>query len=227
MNSTDFFAYEREKWNKTGIYVLEQEVLSNKIGRKIYKIWYARDSLTKRLQDYSLAYTVMVPFKIILLYEVPEKSRGQRANFALLTEQRIHKTLKEDFPNSHSGFSEWYYDLPIIMNVISSVRTEHLEQIPKVKDWVYYSTEISNKRVPIIPESAIKSTLKDLVVRTEEDLARLKRQAQPSNLKDVEKIVHSKPKPVLKAVSKPKLVVPTTFINADGDEKNIQKKRKK
>eukprot|EP00961_Rhodomonas_salina_P127602 1720563-Rhodomonas_salina.2 len=197
MNSTDFFTYHSEKWNnKTGIYVLEQEVLSKHLGSKVYKIGYARDSLTKRLQDYCLAYTSMVPFKIILLYEVPEKTRGQHANFPLLTEQHVLKTLKEDFPKSWTNFSEWYYDLPNIINVISSVRTEHLETIPKAKEWVYYSTEISNKRIPIVPESAISSMLKDLIVRSEEDLARLKRQAQPSNLKDVEKIIHSKPKPV-------------------------------
>ncbi len=62
---------------------------------------------------------------------MPEHLGGHRANFALLTEQRIHQTMKKDYPNSLTGSNKWYYDLKNIINVIFSIKNEYALSIPK------------------------------------------------------------------------------------------------
>ena len=53
----------------------------------------ANQSLAVRIGDYRTHYG-KIPFTIHLIWEVPNPP-GYRVNFALQTEQRIHKTLHE------------------------------------------------------------------------------------------------------------------------------------
>ena len=167
MNSNEFFANHQKKWvNKQGVYVIENELFSDKLGKGIYKIGMARDSLAKRIADYRTAYSPLIPFKIHLIYEVPEATGGKRANYALLTEAVIHATLKKA---GKWADAEWYYDLEEIMNTVSAVRQMHLREIEKAKDWDFYTTKISTKSVNLVAEDSIKSTLKNLITMTTEE----------------------------------------------------------
>jgi hypothetical protein len=118
MDSKEFFQHHQKSWNgKQGIYVIEQPLFSQKLGKKVYKIGMARQSLATRIADYRTHYG-LIPFKIHLIYEVPERVGGQRANFALLTESIIMQTLTNMGKWSTEG--EWYYEIDAIMNVINS-----------------------------------------------------------------------------------------------------------
>ena len=114
----------------------------------------------KRISDYRTAYSPLIPFKIHLIYEVPEATGGRRANYALLTEAVIHQTLKK------GGFwadAEWYYNLEEIINVIVSVRVQHMKEMEFSKKWKFYCTKLSSNFVPIVKESSINSSLKNLI----------------------------------------------------------------
>ena len=164
MNSNEFFANHQKKWtNKQGVYVIENELFSDHLGKRIFKIGMARDSLAKRIADYRTAYSPLIPFKIHLIYEVPEATGGKRANFALLTEAVIHATLKKA---GKWADAEWYYDLDEIMNTVSAVRQNHLKEIEKAKNWDFYTTRISTKSVILVAEESIKSSLKNLITMT-------------------------------------------------------------
>jgi len=168
MNSDEFFQHKYQDWvDKQGIYVIEQPLVSDKLGRRIFKLGMARQSLSTRIGDYRTAYSPFATFLIHLIYEVPEKTGGKRANFALLTEQVAHATLKKN--GNWSGGGEWYYNLDDIMNVISSLRQRHLREIDFAKDWVFYSTHLSTKTVDVELEENIRSSLKDLIVMTDEE----------------------------------------------------------
>jgi hypothetical protein len=168
MNSDQFFQHHYQDWvDKQGIYVIEQPLVSDKLGKRIFKLGMARQSLSTRIGDYRTAYSPFAPFLIHLIYEVPEKTGGKRANFALLTEQVAHATLKKN--GNWSGGGEWYYSLDDIINVVSSLRQRHLKEIDFSKDWVYYSTHLSSKTVDVELEENIKSSLKGLIVMTDEE----------------------------------------------------------
>lgn len=164
MNSDEFFANHQKKWtNKQGVYVIENELFSKHLGKRIFKIGMARDSLAKRIADYRTAYSPLIPFLIHLIYEVPEATGGRRANYALLTEGVIHATLKKA---GKWADAEWYYDLDEIMNTVSGVRQMHLREIEVAKKWDFYTTKISTKNVVIVAEDSIKSSLKGLITMT-------------------------------------------------------------
>ena len=168
MNSDEFFQHHYQDWvDKQGIYVIEQTLVSNKLGKRIFKLGMARQSLSTRIGDYRTAYSPFAPFIIHLIYEVPEKTGGKRANFALLTEQVAHATLKKN--GNWSGGGEWYYDLNDIMNVVSSLRQRHLREIDFAKNWVFYSTHFSTKTVDVELEENIRSSLAGLIVMTDEE----------------------------------------------------------
>lgn len=167
MDSKEFFQHHQKSWvGKQGIYVIENELFSQKLGRPVFKIGMARNSLAVRIGDYKTAYG-LIPFKIHLIYEVPESLGGNRANFARLTESIIKATLEKMGKWSTEG--EWFYDLNTIMNVISSVRKNHLETIKSAVKWKYYTTKISTEIVPIVEEKDIKSSLKGLIRMTDEE----------------------------------------------------------
>ena len=69
-------------------------------------------SLYKRIRDYKTAYGV-IPFKIHVMWAVPEKVLHKRANFALLTEGIIHKSLHAEcamMDENYKQNGEWFYD---------------------------------------------------------------------------------------------------------------------
>lgn len=166
MDSNEFFTNHQKKWvNKQGVYVIENELFKH-LGRRIFKIGMARDSLAKRIADYRTAYSPLIPFTIHLLYEVPEATGGRRANYALLTEAVIHASLKKA---GHWASAEWFYDLDAIMNTVSAVRQRHLKEVPQSPKWEFYTTKLSTKSVNIVAEDSIKSTLKNLIMMTTEE----------------------------------------------------------
>lgn len=208
MDSRTFFDYIRKSWvGKQGVYVIENELFSKHLGKPIYKIGYARYDMASRIGDYRTAYSHFIPFKIHYIYEVPEKVGGQRANFALLTEQRIHNTLKK--MGKWSGEGEWFYDIDAIANVISSIRLEHLQKVEASKKWTYYTTHISKKVIEVDSEKNVSSKLNGLIVLTQEERERRfnRGQAKPDYRETHTRITHRK-----------KPVVPTSFIDEEGND---------
>jgi len=130
MESKDFFDKEQEKWKgKRGLYVIECPLFSSPCAgtdnkTKVYKVGYAYQSLAVRIGDYRTHYG-KIPFIIHLIWEVPNPP-GYRVNFALQTEQRIHKTLKDLGKSTGEKTKEWFRDLPVIKDVILSVRNEYI-----------------------------------------------------------------------------------------------------
>lgn len=197
MNSNEFFLNHTKKWNgKQGIYVIENPLFKVE-GKRIFKIGYARDSLTKRISDYRTAYSPLIPFTIHLLYEVPEATGGKRANYALLTEAIVHQTLKK---MGKWADAEWFYDLDAIIDTISSVRIRHLKEISFADKWVFYSTHLSTKAVSPVEEDSIRSSLKDLITMTTEEKKKRFRNGKTVNIGGR----------VLK--------IPKTYIDVDGRE---------
>jgi T5orf172 domain len=130
MNSEVFFKDEQAKWKgKKGLYVIECPLFSTPCAgtdnkRKVYKVGYAYQSLAVRIGDYRTHYG-KIPFTIHLIWEVPNPP-GYRVNFALQTEQRIHKTLHDLKKSTGVKTKEWFYDLPVINDVILSLRNEYM-----------------------------------------------------------------------------------------------------
>jgi len=130
MNSEVFFEKEQAKWKgKKGLYVIECPLFSSPCAgkpneEKVYKVGYAYQSLAVRIGDYRTHYG-KIPFTIHLIWEVPNPP-GYRVNFALQTEQRIHKTLHDLKKSTGVKTKEWFYDLPVIKDVILSIRNEYI-----------------------------------------------------------------------------------------------------
>jgi hypothetical protein len=130
MNSEVFFEKEQAKWKgKKGLYVIECPLFSSPCAGKpneesVYKVGYTYQSLTVRIADCRTHYG-KIQFKIHLIWEVPNPP-GYRVNFALQTEQRIHKTLHDLKKSTGVKTKEWFYDLPVIKDVILSVRNEYM-----------------------------------------------------------------------------------------------------
>jgi hypothetical protein len=216
MDSRDFFDFHQKSWrNKQGVYVIENELFSKQLGKPIFKIGYAKYCLSTRLSNYRTAYSEFIPFKIHLIYEVNEKVRGKRPNFALLTEGRIHNTLKK---KGVWASMEWFYSIDDIVNVISSIRLEHLKEIDVAKKWTFYTTHISKMVVDVDSEKNVSSKLLgDLQVMNQEEKDRRQRTASKDlDLRDRTKVIHR--------TSGRKLNIPTTYIDEDGKERVIKKK---
>ncbi len=130
MDSELFFKDEQAKWKgKKGLYVIECPLFSSSCAGKpneepVYKVGYAYQSLAVRIGDYRTHYG-KISFKIHLIWEVPNPP-GYRVNFALQTEQRIHKTLKDLKKSTGEKTKEWFYDLPVIKDVILTIRNEYM-----------------------------------------------------------------------------------------------------
>ena len=161
MDSTVFFGEYGEQWkNKKGVYCIENPLFSKELGKGVYKVGYARNSIYTRIGDYRTAYGI-IPFKIHCLIEIPAGVFGKRSGYTLLNEQRLHKELTKD--NSGAGANEWYFNLNNIVDVMYSLYKELTETIPIAKNWLYYFAEKRTRfhsRV-IISEKEIKSKLYD------------------------------------------------------------------
>lgn len=181
MNSEEFFdkedPYGRYFKGVQGIYVVEQPLF--KVGKKkIYKVGFARDSLYKRLRDYKTAYGP-IPFLIHALIEIPEKVVHQRANFARLTEGRIHKSLKKQLVmkgEDDRQEGEWFYDIRAIISVVKGITKEYRDKNIKGSDWwIHYYNELHDNVRPsrkIASATEITSKLNDLIVLDRSNFSR-------------------------------------------------------
>jgi hypothetical protein len=209
MNSEDFFK-DKEfngKWkNKSGIYIIECPLFTNYVGYPVYKTGYARHSLYTRISNYRTAYG-LVPFKIHLLYLVPEKLIGQRVNYANLTERVLQETARKY--GEYSGVGEWYKNISLLLSIVYTIREDHLKRHKKSSNWEMYSFQKlypSLKNIDLIPEEEIKGTFKDLVVG--------KHTRSGENEEDDEEYESI----VFKGK---KLRKPNTFIDEEGKEQNL------
>ena len=175
MNSEYFFKSDIGNALKTqqGIYCLEQP-LFRKDGKRIFKIGYARDSLYKRVRDYKTAFGP-VPFIIHLLWAVPEKVVHKRANFALLTETIIHKSLYQECAMKDEDYKqngEWFYEIKKIIATIKNIQEGYIyEDVKNADKWLFwinpeYENVATRKTTrAIASEKNVSSKLKDLTVK--------------------------------------------------------------
>jgi hypothetical protein len=154
----------------------------------VYKVGYAYQSLAVRIADYRTHYG-KIQFKIHLIWEVPNPP-GYRVNFALQTEQRIHKTLHDLKKSTGVKTKEWFKDFPVIKDVILSIRNEYIngtkgannsyKPIPACETtWLFYmgDKDCTGKRIEptekrVIKWSTSKSIFDDVYALTDEDKER-------------------------------------------------------
>jgi hypothetical protein len=106
MDNALFFNSEGNKWKgKSSIYCIEQEALSKKLGKRLFKVGYARNSIWTRMSDYRSAYGG-IPFIIYSLIQIPAEVFGKRSGYTLLNEQRLHKQLSKDGKGAEAN--EWF-----------------------------------------------------------------------------------------------------------------------
>jgi hypothetical protein len=191
MNSEDFFKNDigNQLKHHQGIYCLEQP-LFKKEGKRIFKIGYARDNLYKRIRDYKTAYSV-IPFTIHLLWAVPEKVVHKRANFALLTETIIHKSLYQECAMKDEDFiqnGEWFYEIKKIVGTMKNIREGYIfEGVNNADKWMFWiNPEYENVAIrkttrAIATEKDVNSKLKDLNVKDRTDF---KRKVTPKSFKE-------------------------------------------
>ena len=191
MNSEDFFKSKlgNDLKHQQGIYCLEQS-LFKKDGKRLFKIGYARDNLYKRIRDYKTAYSV-IPFTIHLLWAVPEKVVHKRANFALLTESIIHKSLHEECAMKDEDYKqngEWFFDIKKIVATIKNIREGYKEDgVINAYEWLWwvnpeYENVATRKTTRAVKsEKDVNSTLKGIIVK---DMTPYKREATKRNYKE-------------------------------------------
>ena len=164
MYSNIFFWVEGDKWkNKSGIYCIEQEALSKKLGKRLFKVGYARNSMYTRMSDYRSAYGG-IPFKIFCLIQIPAGVFGKRSGYTLLSEQRLHRQLSEN--GKGAGQNEWYFDYNHIMDIMYSLYIELVGTIEIAKKWEVYFFDAHREFniLRIIDEKEIKSKTYDGVI---------------------------------------------------------------
>ena len=191
MDSETFFRSNvgNDLKTKPGIYVLEQP-LFKKDGKRLFKIGYARDNLYKRIRDYKTAYGV-IPFIIHILWAVPEKVVHKRANFALLTEGIIHKSLHQECAMKDEDYKqngEWFYDIKKIVATIKNIKEGYDDDdlINKYEWYFYINPEYENVVArkttrAVKSEKDISSTLKNIIVK---DMTPYSRKATIRNYKE-------------------------------------------
>lgn len=211
MNSIDFFKdteFNSKFKNKAGIYVIENPLFTEYLGYPVYKIGYARHSLYTRVQDYRTAYG-LVPYKIHLLYLIPQKVSGKRVLYTYLTERIIQETLRRmDF---WTGRGEWFKEIGIIMNVIQEVRRKHLSEIKASKNWLFWSPKPigeSVKKIKLVDEKEISGVFKDLIAGRR---LRSNVNEDPNEDEEFEEVI----------INNKRLKMPTKIINEEGEEEDI------
>jgi hypothetical protein len=191
MDSEYFFksAIGNQLKHQQGIYCLEQP-LFKKDGKRIFKIGYARDNLYKRIRDYKTAYGV-IPFTIHILWAVPEKVVHKRANFALLTESIIHKSLYHECAMKDEDYKqngEWFFDIKKIVATVKNIQEGYIaDKVSKADEWfIWFNPEYENVATrkttrAIATEKDVNSTLKGINVI---DRKGFKREATSRNYKE-------------------------------------------
>jgi hypothetical protein len=167
MDSTLFFEdteINSKFKDKSGIYVIEQPLFSRSLGYAVFKIGYAKNSLYTRMSDFRTAYG-LIPFKIHVLYALPNGLHARRVNFAHLQERLIQETLKKI--GKYTDVGEWYFDLDTILKVIQAIRENHLREIRPAKNWMIFTSRRLAYRnidkIDLVDENSIKSKFKDVL----------------------------------------------------------------
>lgn len=210
MDSNKFFedtGFNKLFKMKSGIYIIECPLFTNYTSFPVYKTGYARHSLYTRISNYRTAYG-LVPFKIHLLYCVPEKLIGNRVNYANLTERVLQETARKY--GEYAGVGEWYKNINLLLSIVYTIREDHLHRHKKADSWVIYSHQKlhpSLKPIQLVSEKDISGTFKDL----EAGRSTRSKQNEPEEGPDEEY---------------EKLVIPKNFI-ADIDSKEGKKELKK
>ena len=170
MDSFEFF--ENKEFNgrwkgKSGIYILECPLFTQYLGYPVYKTGFAKDSLYTRISNYRTAYG-LVPFKIHLIYHIPQGIRNVRPNYANLTERVLQETARKY--GVYAGIGEWFKELPLLLNICFTIREDHLERHKQSIKWDFWSLNTHNLRskslrsIELVSEDEISGTFKDLVV---------------------------------------------------------------
>jgi hypothetical protein len=147
------FISEGNKWKgKSGIYCIEQEALSKKLWKRLFKVGYARNSIWTRMSDYRSA----IPFKNYCLIQIPAGVLGKRSGYTFLNEQRLHKQLSKDGKGAVAN--EWYFDLGHIMDIMYSLYIELVGTIDSAKKWevYFYDAKRVYNLLKVIDEKEIK-----------------------------------------------------------------------
>ena len=151
--------------NKSGLYVIEQPLFSEKLGYAVYKVGYAKNSLYTRVADYRTAYG-LIPFKIHALYCVPNGVKNKRVNYARWQELVIQETLRN--LGKYTGTGEWFKDLDTIISVFLGLRQKHIEEIPSSGNWNFWILKKWTLRdsavsyVKLADENKIKTMFQDI-----------------------------------------------------------------
>lgn len=166
MDSFKFFEDKQfnGKWKgKSGIYIIENPLFTSHTKFPVYKVGYARNSMYTRISNYRTAYG-LVPFKIHCMYEIHNKVIGERVNYAHLTERVLQETARKY--GQYAGIGEWFKNLPILLNILKTIREDHLNRnLNKASTWEFYTFEdIKNSINPIqlVDEKDITGMFKDL-----------------------------------------------------------------
>lgn len=152
--------------NKSGIYVIEQPLFSDKLGYPIYKIGYAKHSLYTRISNYRTAYG-LIPFKIHALYCVPNGVRNKQVNYAHLQERVVQETLQ--IMGDYTETGEWFKNIENITSVFTSLRAKHLNEIKSRNKWIFLLPNVrvlrslKSRQIYLEDESVVQSKFKDLI----------------------------------------------------------------
>lgn len=167
MDSNQFFDDEnfKAKWKgKSGVYILENPLFTKYTGFPVFKIGFAKDSLYTRISNYRTAYG-LVPFKIHLLYHIPQGIRNVRPNYANLTERVLQETARQY--GEYAGVGEWFKELPLLLNIAFTVREDHLKRHKQAVKWEFWTLQEkrnSLRPIELVSEDEIKGRFKDLQV---------------------------------------------------------------
>lgn len=167
MDSNQFFEDKdfNSRWKgKSGIYILECPLFTKYTGYPVFKTGFAKDSLYTRISNYRTAYG-LVPFKIHLLYHIPQGIRNVRPNYANLTERVLQETARKY--GEYAGVGEWFKELPLLLNICFTIRTDHFKRHKQAGKWDFWTMEKYNeslKEIELVSEDEISGSFKELVV---------------------------------------------------------------
>jgi hypothetical protein len=151
--------------DKSGLYVIEQPLFSEKLGYAVYKVGYARNSLYIRIADYRTAYG-LIPFKIHALYCVPNGVKNKRVNYARWQELVVQETLRNH--NKGTVAREWFKDIDMIISVFLSLRQKHIEEISSSIKWNFWIPKKWTLRdsgvsiVKLVDENTVKTVFQGI-----------------------------------------------------------------
>lgn len=108
----------------------------------------------------------LVPFTIHCLYAIPQGifGGGARTNHANLVEKVIHKTATKY--GEWAGVGEWFKNLSLLMNIVNTIRENHLERFKDANKWDFYHKQYnlrSLKKIELVDEKDISGMFKDII----------------------------------------------------------------